>query len=128
VGAYRLPHWGKRYAGLNEGGGASATLNNNRHVACRRPLSRSRCLDAPLVTVECHAGNGLPKFIWGPDGNRGQEARDRVRAALRNSNFDFPPCKVTDRSESERLFYAQQVEAVLLRSEGRAILSADGWG
>jgi hypothetical protein len=21
-------------------------------------------LDAPLVSVECHAGNGLPKFGW----------------------------------------------------------------
>lgn len=33
--------------------------------------------------------------------------------------------KITDGSGSERLFYAQQVEAVPLSSEGRAILSAD---
>lgn len=41
-----------------------------------------------------------------------------MHAALQNSNFDVPPCKITDSSESEGPFYAQQVEAVPLPSEG----------
>ena len=53
-------------------------------------------LDAPLVTVECHAGNGLPGFnLVGLPETEVKEARDRVRAALQNANFDFPPRKFT---------------------------------
>ena len=53
-------------------------------------------LDAPLVTVECHAGNGLPGFnLVGLPETEVTEARDRVRAALQNANFDFPPRKFT---------------------------------
>jgi magnesium chelatase family protein len=50
-------------------------------------------LDAPLVTVECHADSGLPKF--GLLEMTETEVGGRVRAALRNcnSNFDFPPRK-----------------------------------
>jgi len=60
-------------------------------------LSRSLPgLDAPLVTVECHAGNGLPGFnLVGLPETEVTEARDRVRAALQNANFDFPPRKFT---------------------------------
>jgi magnesium chelatase family protein len=53
-------------------------------------------LEAPLVTVECHAGNGLPGFnLVGLPETEVKEARDRVRAALQNANFDFPPRKFT---------------------------------
>ena len=53
-------------------------------------------LDAPLVTVECHADNGLPGFnLVGLPETAVKEARDRVRAALQNANFDFPPRKFT---------------------------------
>ena len=53
-------------------------------------------LDAPLVSVECHAGNGLPGFnLVGLPETEVKEARDRVRAALQNANFEFPPRKFT---------------------------------
>ena len=53
-------------------------------------------LDAPRVTVECHAGNGLPGInVVGLPETEVKEARDRVRAALQNANFDVPPRKFT---------------------------------
>ncbi len=53
-------------------------------------------LDAPPVTVEVHLSNGLPAFnlVGLPDAEV-REARDRVRAALQNSQYDFPVRKVT---------------------------------
>ena len=39
-----------------------------------------------------------------------REARDRVRAALQNSDFDLSARKITDGPGSERPFDAQQVE------------------
>jgi magnesium chelatase family protein len=53
-------------------------------------------VDAPLVAVECHAGNGLPGFdLVGLPETEVKEACDRLRAALQNANFDFPPRKIT---------------------------------
>jgi len=53
-------------------------------------------LEAPLVTVEVHAGNGLPGInLVGLPEAEVREARDRVRAALQNAQFDFPPRKFT---------------------------------
>ena len=52
-------------------------------------------LEAPPVTVEVHAGGGLPGInLVGLPEAEVREARDRVRAALQNANFDFPPRKI----------------------------------
>ena len=60
---------------------------------------RSRALagmEAPAVTVEVHLANGLPTFaIVGLADIEVREARDRVRAALANAGFAFPPGHVT---------------------------------
>ncbi len=60
---------------------------------------RSRALagmEAPAVTVEVHLANGLPTFaIVGLADTEVREARDRVRAALANAGFAFPPGHVT---------------------------------
>jgi len=49
-------------------------------------------LHAPEVTVEVHLANGLPSFtIVGLPDTEVKESRDRVRAALVNSRFEFPP-------------------------------------
>lgn len=46
---------------------------------------------APLVTVEVHISNGLPKFnIVGLAEKGVKESKDRVRSAILNSQFDFP--------------------------------------
>jgi len=48
-------------------------------------------LDAPPVTIEVHLAPGMPKVnIVGLPETAVKESRDRVRAAILNSNFDFP--------------------------------------
>lgn len=62
-------------------------------------LVRSRGLagvEAPEVTVEVHLANGLPAFtlVGLPDAGV-RESRDRVRAAILNSRFEFPARRIT---------------------------------
>jgi energy-coupling factor transporter ATP-binding protein EcfA2 len=53
-------------------------------------------VDAPLVTVECHLSGGLPQIhMVGLPETEVKESRDRVRAAIRNANFEFPQSRVT---------------------------------
>ncbi len=53
-------------------------------------------VDAPLVTVEVHLSGGLPAFnLVGLPDTEVKEARERVRAALANAQFDFPARKIT---------------------------------
>jgi magnesium chelatase family protein len=59
-------------------------------------LSREqRGIDAPQMRVEVDIGSGLPTFnIVGLPEAAVKESKDRVRAALTNSNFEFPSgCK-----------------------------------
>lgn len=50
---------------------------------------------APLVEVEAHLANGLPAFsIVGLPDTEVKESRDRVRAAIIQSGFDFPAKKL----------------------------------
>jgi len=62
-------------------------------------ILRSRSLDglsAPEVAVEVHLANGLPSFtLVGLPDTEVREARDRVRAAIVNSGFEFPPRRIT---------------------------------
>jgi magnesium chelatase family protein len=53
-------------------------------------------LDAHLIEVEVDIGGGLPQFsIVGLPDATVRESRDRVRAALKNTGFVFPPKKIT---------------------------------
>ena len=62
-------------------------------------LVRTRALDgldAPEVTVEVHLANGLPAFnLVGLPDTEVREARDRVRAAILTSQFEFPQRRIT---------------------------------
>lgn len=62
-------------------------------------ILKSRALagmSAPEVTVEVHLANGLPAFtIVGLPETEVKEARDRVRAAIQNSRFEFPSRRIT---------------------------------
>ncbi|MBS1186624.1 MAG: ATP-dependent protease [Burkholderiaceae bacterium] len=62
-------------------------------------ILKSRALagmHAPEVTVEVHLANGLPGLtIVGLPEAEVKEARDRVRAALQNSRFEFPARRIT---------------------------------
>ncbi|HRO59589.1 MAG TPA: YifB family Mg chelatase-like AAA ATPase [Burkholderiaceae bacterium] len=60
---------------------------------------RSRALiglSAPPVSVEVHVGNGLPAFaVVGLPEAEVRESRERVRAALLHTGFDFPNRRLT---------------------------------
>jgi len=53
-------------------------------------------IEAPEVTVEVHLGPGLPAFhiVGLPDAGV-REAKDRVRAALNHTHFEFPARRIT---------------------------------
>ena len=57
-------------------------------------------LEAPLVRVEAHCGSGLPQFsIVGLPETAVRESRERVRAALAQGGFTFPPGPVPPATE-----------------------------
>ncbi len=61
-------------------------------VASRAQLG----LAAPRVDVEVHLGSGLPQFsIVGLPATAVKESKDRVRAAVQNSGFEFPAGRIT---------------------------------
>lgn len=62
-------------------------------------ILKSRALagmQAPVVTVEVHLANGLPGFtLVGLPEAEVRESRERVRAALQTSGFQFPARRIT---------------------------------
>ena len=62
-----------------------------------RVASRAQIgLAAPRVEVEVHLGGGLPNFsIVGLPATAVKESKDRVRAALANSGFEWPAGRIT---------------------------------
>jgi len=53
-------------------------------------------VNAPLVSVEVHLSNGLPSLsIVGLPETEVKESKDRVRAAILNSQFEFPARRIT---------------------------------
>ena len=60
-------------------------------------LSRAQLgLEAPLVQIEAHLGSGLPGFsIVGLPAPVVRESRERVRAAILNAGYEFPPGRIT---------------------------------
>jgi len=60
-------------------------------------LTRAQlALEAPLVRVEVHCGAGLPQLmVVGLAETSVRESRERVRAALAQGGFEFPPGRVT---------------------------------
>lgn len=53
-------------------------------------------VEAPEVTVEVHISNGMPGFsLVGLPETTVKEAKDRVRSAILNSNFEFPAKRIT---------------------------------
>ncbi|MND58792.1 Competence protein ComM [compost metagenome] len=53
-------------------------------------------VEAPAVTVEAHLANGLPSLaLVGLPEAAVKESKDRVRSAIQNSGFDFPPRRIT---------------------------------
>jgi magnesium chelatase family protein len=66
-------------------------------MSLARILSRAQLgLEAPLVQVEVNLSGGLPSFtIVGLPAPVVRESRERVRAALQNSGYEFPARRIT---------------------------------
>lgn len=66
-------------------------------MALAKVMSRAAVgIHAPPVTVEVHLSRGLPSFsIVGLPETAVKESKDRVRSALLNSQFEFPPRRIT---------------------------------
>jgi magnesium chelatase family protein len=53
-------------------------------------------LDCQMVQVEADMSNGLPSFIVVGLANKAvDEAKERVRSAIKNSNLNMPPRRIT---------------------------------
>jgi magnesium chelatase family protein len=53
-------------------------------------------VEAPAVTVEAHLANGLPSLaLVGLPETAVKESKDRVRSAILNCAFEFPPRRIT---------------------------------
>ena len=73
-------------------------------------------LDGALVDVEVDISNGQPGFtIVGLPDAAVQESRERVRAAIKNSNF-FYPFNNASPSTSRPLIFAKKVPRTISRS------------
>ncbi len=77
-----------------------------------------------LVEVECDISNGLPSFVVVGLGNQAvNEARDRVRGAIRNSKLILPPKRITlnlapaDLPKDGTAYDVSMAIAILLASE-----------
>jgi magnesium chelatase family protein len=75
--------------------GGSALARHWRVLACLRTAAVFG-IDACAVRVEVDVTFGLPSFtmVGLPDAGV-RESRDRIRTAIRNSGFDFPPHRIT---------------------------------
>jgi magnesium chelatase family protein len=101
-------------------------------MAIAETLSRAQIgLHAPLVHVEVHLAAGLPSFsLVGLPAPVVRESRERVRAAIVNSGYDFPPGRITVNLAPVELAkeggrYDLPIALGLLRASGQAQWSDD---
>jgi len=89
-------------------------------------------LETALVTVEADVANGLPHFaIVGLPDTAVQEARERVRAAIRNAGFEFPLRRVTvnlapAERRKEGAGFDLPIALAILRATGQLRTDPDG--
>src|SRR3989449_229951 len=78
------------------GGLRTPAVETAARAVARIPACALWGLETALVTVEVDVANGLPAFVVvGLPDAAVQEARERVRAAIRNSGYEFPLRRVT---------------------------------
>ena len=99
-------------------------------MSVARILSRAQLgLEAPLVQVEVHLGRGLPCFtIVGLPAPVVRESRERVRAALQNSGYEFPSRPHHRQSGASRAVSKQGGSFDLPIAPRAAASRADSWG
>src|SRR5688572_22531980 len=87
-----------------------------------------------MIKVECDITNGLPSLtIVGLGGKTVDEAKERLRSALRNSGLDMPPQRITINlapadvpKDSSSMDLAMAV-AILTASKQLAQVQTDGY-
>ena len=78
------------------------------------------------VTVECSISNGLPAFdIVGLPDTAVKESRDRVRAAAKNLDIEFPKGRITVNlapadTKKEGALYDLPILLSILRADGKS--------
>ncbi len=88
-------------------------------------------LETALVTVEADVANGLPSFtVVGMPDTAVSEARERVRAAIRNSGFEFPLRRVVvnlapAERRKEGTGFDLAIALAVLRATGQLTRDAD---
>lgn len=89
-------------------------------------------LEAALISVEADVANGLPTFaIVGLPDTAVSEARERVRAAIRNSGYEFPLRRiVVNLAPAERrkegTGFDLAIALAILRASGQLMTDVDG--
>ncbi|MGH2378271.1 MAG: YifB family Mg chelatase-like AAA ATPase [Candidatus Limnocylindria bacterium] len=89
-------------------------------------------LEAALISVEADVANGLPTFaIVGLPDTAVSEARERVRAAIRNSGYEFPLRRiVVNLAPAERRKegsgFDLAIALAILRASGQLATDVDG--
>jgi len=74
-------------------------------VVKSRALTAARAVE---LTVEVHLANGLPCFvIVGLADTEVRESRERVRAAIQNSRFEFPTRRIKCSQWGQRCFLSR---------------------
>ncbi len=88
-------------------------------------------LDSRLIEVECDLSGGLPAFIVVGLGDKAvDEAKERVRSALKNSQLNLPPRRITFNLAPADLpkdgtAYDLAMAVSLLKATGQVEVSAD---
>jgi magnesium chelatase family protein len=93
----RLLNEDSRYEALERQGLEAPRLAEEWGIMLAQVTSAAlRGIDSFLVRVEVNLGTGLPAFsVVGLAEGAVREGRERVWAALQNSGFSVPPCKIT---------------------------------
>jgi magnesium chelatase family protein len=91
-------------------------------------------IEAPPVSVEVHLANGLPAFhVVGLPDTEVRESRERVRAALLHSGFEFPNRRITvnlapaDLPKGSGRFDLPIAVGILAAAAGLSQKVLDGW-
>ena len=79
-------------------------------------------IEAPAVTVEAHLANGLPSLaLVGLPETAVKESKDRVRSAILNCAFEFPPRRITLNLAPARPYWPAVFRACCRRSMSRKL-------
>jgi magnesium chelatase family protein len=127
-----LPDLSDLAPGLSSSTAVEGAPSPSRHQIARIEACAVWGLEAALISVEADVANGLPTFaIVGLPDTAVSEARERVRAAIRNSGFEFPLRRiVVNLAPAERrkegTGFDLAIALAILRASGQLRTDVDG--